>query len=1066
MNRATSLPKINIPVPHSVVRRERLCKLLDEAKNASVIWVSGLPGAGKTTLIADYLLGSKHQSAWLQADVQDEDSATFFHYLGLALDRALPRARLCYPAFEQEYSDNPIAYTRLFFRYIATRLPNALKIVIDNAQELSNDKLTQIIATAAEELPENVQFIVISRQHPPTALARLQINQKLYLVGTEKLYFTRHEAAQLFSTLESYDETLLDNLYSQCAGWAAGLILYRAKLQGQDKQISATADPNQFMFGYFAHEVFEHTLPKQRDILLRTAHLSQVPLSVAENIAGKTEVKEIFEFLCRHNLFTHQVETTPPVYEYHALFREFLLAEANTVLTDQERRELYLSTARLLNQLGYHDTAINLWLEAGLWDEAVGKILARARLLCSQGRHQTLSKWLTALPESIQQKNPWLSFWLGEANLAGDEASCRKHLEAAYHGFVEQRDTVGQLLTSATMLEAIYFGFTNYLGVDKWIEILKIQYQAEIVVDDGADELRILAGRLLANVLSFTNEDDLDRVCRRIEDLIQDENIDINRRVSAATALLGYFFFALKSEAAKDLVSVVTPMLDSSSLGSLKKARWFLTLANYYTTRDGAHLNAKKYLTRAKQITTNSGLHSLSIAIDLREAVLELRSHNISAAERLLTNVKNVLGQAKGMDWINYHYISGLCALTSGSAREAIEHLLAALQHCERIACPNPLRETYWLVLALAYVAGEDYDHAVAAVNKIPVLTNKNITAQRCIIALTRACVALRCGQHDMANTYLSEGLSIARKVNFTAFFNTVPYFAQLICEAALVAQVETEFVAKVAAERKLLVPQQDWQWWPWPIKIKCLGQFELVIGNTKFQHQNVHSPKLINLLKGILAYGGRDAPTDELVKLLWPGEGRIGGQTTLDVSLHRLRKLLGGESALIVKKNLVSLNPEQVWIDAWALEAQFAKLGEGEWTDRLALEKMESSVLSLYRGHFLPDAPQSLNLITPREELWKKVRRYLLRLGAAYEASGKYESAISLYRFGIERDQLASELYFALMQVLIRASRPAEALNVYTSCTRTFRSLLGKEAGEELRVLVQTLHNVQAPIF
>lgn len=54
------------------------------AREFPVVWVSGLAGSGKTTLITSYLDSRHVPCLWYSIDRGDGDMATFFYYMGLA----------------------------------------------------------------------------------------------------------------------------------------------------------------------------------------------------------------------------------------------------------------------------------------------------------------------------------------------------------------------------------------------------------------------------------------------------------------------------------------------------------------------------------------------------------------------------------------------------------------------------------------------------------------------------------------------------------------------------------------------------------------------------------------------------------------------------------------------------------------------------------------------------------------------------------------------------------------------------------------------------------------------
>ena len=75
--------KLSAPRLTSIHPRPRLFALLDKASRRPVVWVQGLAGAGKTTLVASYL-NERAAGPMVLGRRGDADAATVFHYLAQA----------------------------------------------------------------------------------------------------------------------------------------------------------------------------------------------------------------------------------------------------------------------------------------------------------------------------------------------------------------------------------------------------------------------------------------------------------------------------------------------------------------------------------------------------------------------------------------------------------------------------------------------------------------------------------------------------------------------------------------------------------------------------------------------------------------------------------------------------------------------------------------------------------------------------------------------------------------------------------------------------------------------
>ena len=156
--------KLTRPKTHRVLRRERLFSLIEQARERPLVWVSGPPGAGKSTLVASYIEANKGRAAWYHLDPGDDDIGTFFYYLAQSLPAGGKSAPQL-PQFTPEHRANLAGYARQFFRQYFMR-PTLL--VLDNYHELpEGSAVHEVLDCAVAEIPEGSNIAVISRGGPP-----------------------------------------------------------------------------------------------------------------------------------------------------------------------------------------------------------------------------------------------------------------------------------------------------------------------------------------------------------------------------------------------------------------------------------------------------------------------------------------------------------------------------------------------------------------------------------------------------------------------------------------------------------------------------------------------------------------------------------------------------------------------------------------------------------------------------------------------------------------------------------------------------------------------------------
>ncbi|HTT36120.1 MAG TPA: BTAD domain-containing putative transcriptional regulator [Burkholderiales bacterium] len=1052
------LAKLTRPRSEGLFPRARLFAQLDETRARPIVWLSAPPGAGKTSLVASYLEARKLRALWYQLDSADADPAAFFYYLRIAAAELLHGKKAVLPLFSQEHASDIAGFARLYFRELFSRLPLGCILVLDNYQDVpESSQLHLALQSGLEETPTGLNVIAVSRSGPPAELSRLRAAQRVALIEWDQLRLSLEETANIAAAVQQLPEATLQTLFEQTNGWAAGLtlVLERLKQTGQLKQIAAT-DNLETVFDYFAGLLFSGASEGTRETLLRMSYLPRLTAELAEAISGNPDAAKLLAGLSKRNLFVDRRYGEETSYQFHALFRVFLQSQARNTLGAAEHARLAHSAAALLQTAGQVEDAFPLYVETGAWDAAARLILKESERLLQQGRRQTLRRWIGSLPFEKIEEDPWLLYWLGTSLLGQDHVTARERFSAAYAGFERLHDREGQLAVASAAADSFFPERTNWSPIDVWIERLSALLDDD---DASASESARSAGLLsLARALLYRQPDKpaLALVMQRVAQLL-DQEVSAGHKLRAGSTLLMCHYRrgeAAVCDAIYRRLQAEWRSEDAPAADRIYFGFWAFAML----VHSGRREEAQQVLDAGYKLTDDSGLAPLQFEFDRFRAMLYMEAGDFGAARRLLVeDVGPQLPRARLAAVCAYHAFLGICALGQGHPEEAHLEAETAVRISQQ-AGHRALETLYTPLLACTLIENGKNDDARKLLAKLRLrFAQTDWWWVECQCLINEAYALLREGRRDELRSALCAALPLLRKSGLIGFVYWAPQVLPQLLGAALELGIEETFARQLIARARLRSPSPDMDAWPRPIRIRGLGPFEVVIEGTPLDLGSRAPHKLLELLKALTARGGQPWSFTELMDSLWPDAEGDAASRSLDVSIHRLRKLLGREDAILGHDGKLSLNAEVCWTDVAAFERKANRLNTLPAADA-GFGDLARNALELYGGHLLATEKEHSWLLGPRDQLRSRWQAVVRALGQLYESRTDWVEAAAVYRRALAIDPVAEELYRRLMVCLKETGNAAEGVNAFKRCKQELSASLGIAPSAETERIYKSL--------
>ncbi len=1060
-----TLAKISFPSSGKLFPRKRLFRLLDKARARPVIFISAPPGSGKTSLVASYLRDRKLPCLWYQMDEGDADVASFFYYMGLAGKKAAPRYKRPLPLFTPEYGLGVLTFVRRYFENLGSRLKPPYVLVFDNYQEIPPESVMhEIIRIGLSAFPENISTVIISRSEPPAAFAAIDAGNKLHVIGWDDLKLTPEESRGIarFQDVGRSQSKLYEWLHEKAEGWVAGLVLLTraVKSQGMDAAAFGNISPGKVL-DYFGNELFDRLDGPMQDFLLKTALVPKVTPGLAEELTGNKAAGKILSYLNQRNYFTEKRTQPEVIYQYHALFREFLLTRAASRFPSGDLSGLRFEAAKLLKALGQTEDAAELFIQAEAWKELMALIPANALALIRQGRNRLLEKWITALPVELLKSAPWLNYWLGNCRLPSNPAESRALYEKAFQLFVSMGDEAGALLAWSGAVQTFLYDFDDLRPLDRWIAWLDERTAKGAPFPSPEIELSVAAGMTAALTWRNPVHPDIKKWADRALALSKNSpNIEARTRAYSNSAV--YHIWKGTFDECGMLISEMQKMVASEPVSPLRSIVLKHNEALFYNTTAEFKQQAFRTVKEGLEEAQKTGVHVLDSFLCTQGVVSSLNDGDAARAEEYLSKLEKTLRPNSRSHAGHYFYLSACRYLYIGKLPQAVLSARKGLDLVQETGVPVSEALIRLVLSHTLHETGNEREANREFASAKRAVAQTGSSYFEYLYWLTEAYFEYARKNEAVGLESLQKAMVLGRQKGFTTLlYFWRPEVLSRLCEKALAAGIEVGYVQNLIRKLNLSPGElsMEVESWPWPVKIYTLGRFEVSVDGKPVQFSGKVQKRPLLFLKALIALGG-EVKEEQLEDILWPeADGDLAHQS-FQTTLHRLRKWLGCPDAFQFSSGLAGLDRRFCWTDVWAFESLVEEADAQQKQKRNSDRAVETTerAISLYKGAFLPSETEEPWTVSLRERLRRKFLRCANWLGHHWEEAGQREKALACYERGLEIDNISEEFYQGVMVCHHRLGRKAEALSTYDRCKRVLFATLRVAPSPQTEALRKSL--------
>lgn len=378
-----------------------------------VVLVVAPAGYGKSTLMAQWhahLVTRGVACAWLSIDEGDNDKMRFMRHLVAALQRAGLRIGQSSAANLSTDPGGPKPVLEALAGDLST-MQHRIVLFLDDLHFAQDPEVLEIVDWLANYAPRSAQYVVGTRDKRHLRLSGLRLRRELLELDFRQLQFDADEAAGFYSNRLGHDlpPQDLQRLLMKTEGWPAALELVALALTGlkdERRFIERFTGSDTNLVDYLCEVVLAQMDERTRTTVLRISMFDRICAPLAGAVCETDDAEELTQTLRARNLFLIPLDESGIWVRFHHLVGEFF-RERYRRSAPAQARECLLRGARWLHANGYAEEAVNCMIRAEDWEQAARWVAeSLEELVFRRGYHQTILRWMNALPEAYVDRYP------------------------------------------------------------------------------------------------------------------------------------------------------------------------------------------------------------------------------------------------------------------------------------------------------------------------------------------------------------------------------------------------------------------------------------------------------------------------------------------------------------------------------------------------------------------------------------------------------------------------------------------------------------------------------------